>query len=46
MVAVMILLFLGLLILGVPIAFGTGVGTIAYLLGSDNLSLLVLKPVA
>ncbi|MCI8399125.1 MAG: TRAP transporter large permease subunit [Oscillibacter sp.] len=42
MVAVMILLFLGLLILGVPIAFGTGVGTIAYLLGSDNLSLLVL----
>ena len=42
MVVIMILLFLGLLILGVPIAFGTGVGTIAYLMGSNNLSLLVL----
>lgn len=42
MVVAMIVVFLVLLVLGVPIAFGTGVGTIVYLLGSDSLSLLVL----
>ncbi len=42
MVVVMILIFLGLLLLGVPIAFGTGIGTVVYLLSHKSLSLLVL----
>ena len=42
MIAIMIILFLALILIGVPIAWGTGLATLFYIQTSDSIPVMLL----